>query len=188
MGFDGIHPRVLKYCAAGFATPLTVIFSELLEAGEVPFQWKKAEITPIFKKGCKSNPLNYRPISRTSVPCKVMESLVHRHITDHLNKNKLISSAQDGFQKRKGCVTNLLETYDILTVAARKGYPTDIIFTDFAKAFDKVPHRRLLHKLKSYGVYDNLYKWIESWLTERQQRVTIGNNKSDWKTVSSGVP
>ena len=75
-----------------------------------------------------------------------------------------------------------------MTEAARKGYPTDIIFTDFAKAFDKVPHRRLLHKLKSYGVSDNLYKWIESWLTDRQQRVTIGNNKSDWKTVSSGVP
>ncbi len=188
MGVDGIHPRVLSNCSASFAFPLTLVFMRAISTGDVPDLWKKSNVTPIFKKGSKVKASNYRPVSLTCVLCKVMESFIHERIMSFCSVNGLISKAQHGFVKRKGCLTNLLEARDILTEAIHLSFSVDVIYTDFAKAFDKVPHRRLLQKLSTYGICGSVFKWIKDWLTGRQQRVVIGKNFSEWKNVTSGVP
>ncbi|XP_047139088.1 uncharacterized protein LOC124814999 [Hydra vulgaris] len=188
IGVDGIHPRVLRNCAAAFAIPFNSIFRQSLLSGSVPEYWKKSNITPIFKKGSKLKAYNYRPVSLTSIPCKVMEKIIHKHIMAHCVENNLISKHQHGFIRKKGCLTNLLEARDILTEAMHQGYSADIIYTDFAKAFDKVPHKRLLHKLKAYGIHKKLLLWIKMWLKIRKQRVVLGEQVSEWKNVTSGVP
>ena len=128
---------------------------------------------------------NYRPISLTSVPCKVMEGIIRER---HLLQNDLLSDEQHGFLPNRSVTTNLLEAIDFLTRAMDDGEPIDVIFTDFAKAFDTVAHRRLLLKLHAYSFEGDLLIWIASWLTGRKQRVKIGENTSEWKDVTSGVP
>ncbi|XP_065679053.1 uncharacterized protein LOC136093750 [Hydra vulgaris] len=133
-----------------------------ISTGDVPNLWKKSNITTIFKKRSKLQPSNYRPISLTSVVCKVIESLIHDCVKKFCTKHNLISKALHGFVSKRECVTNLLEAHDILTQSM---FPADVIYTNFAKAFDKVPHRRLLHKLQAYGISETLLKWVKNWLT-----------------------
>ena len=188
MGPDGVHPRVLKECAASIAIPLTAIFKRSHKDGRAPTQFKRANITPIFKKGCRATASNYRPISLTSVPCKIQEGILHDAIFEHLNREGLLAPEQHGFLPKKSCVTNLLECYEIMCDAMAKGIPIDVIYLDFCKAFDIVPHMRLLHKLKAYGIGGKLLDWITDWLTTREQRVVFDGNESEWKKVLSGVP
>ncbi|MBY0581224.1 MAG: hypothetical protein K2P53_06055 [Rickettsiales bacterium] len=188
MGLDGIHPRILKNCAKAFALPLSLIFIQSFQTGDVPDLWRESNVTPIFKKGNKLKACNYRPVSLTSVPCKVMERIIKERILKHCSQHNLISKSQHGFVHNKGCLTNLIESRDIITEAAYRGHLVDIIFTDFAKAFDTVPHRRLLHKIQAYGIRGQLFHWISAWLTKRKQRVVIGEQTSEWKRVTSGVP
>lgn len=117
-----------------------------------------------------------------------MESIILEHMIRHLDDLKLISRDQHGFVNKKSCVTNLLETYDIMSSAIEQGLPVDVIYTDFAKAFDKVPHRRLLLKLHAYGIRGQLLGWIGDWLNGRKQRVKLGEYTSEWCQVTSGVP
>ncbi|XP_047127838.1 uncharacterized protein LOC124808671 [Hydra vulgaris] len=93
-----------------------------------------------------------------------------------------------GFVEKKACVTNLLETMDFLTANMARKLPVDVVFLDFAKALDKVQHQRLLYKLKMYGIKENFLNWIKAFLTNRSQRVILGNTQSNWLPVSSGVP
>ncbi|XP_065645379.1 uncharacterized protein LOC136075868 [Hydra vulgaris] len=194
LGVDNVHPRVLKHCAEAFALPLTLVFKKSFSTSTIPDLWKKSNVTPIFKKGSKLRASNYRPVSLTSIPCKIFESILHEKIMLHCNLNGLISIAQHEFVQRKSCLTNVLETRNFLTEAAHKKYPVDMIYTDFAKAFDKVPHNRLLSKLKAYGISGKALMWINAWLNNRQQRVVIDTHStakiftSDWKKVTSGVP
>ena len=187
-GADGIHPRVLLNCSRSFARPITLLFRRSIETKTVPECWKLSNVTPIFKQGSKLKPSNYRPVSLTSVLCKTLESLIHGHIMKFLNARGLINRAQHGFLKGRGCSSNLLETRDILTEAISKGLAVDVIYTDFSKAFDRVPHSRLLHKLSVYGIRGALLDWIKSWLVGRKQRVVIGDEQSEWVEVTSGVP
>jgi len=143
IGGDGVSSYVLRECAEAFSTPLVLIFRRSLEEGSVPMAWRDANVTPIFKKGSRLDPSNYRPVSLTSVVCKVLESIIRYRIMHHLIKNKLIIDQQHGFVPRKACVTNLLETVDYITNNMHHRTPTDIIFLDFAKAFDKVSHCKL---------------------------------------------
>jgi hypothetical protein len=117
-----------------------------------------------------------------------MESFIHERIMKHCHNNSLFTKAQHGFLPKRGCVSNLIEARDILTDAVHRGYAIDVIYTDFAKAFDKVPHKRLLHKLKAYGICGSLFRWISDWLANRKQRVVVGKAESEWKEVTSGVP
>ena len=107
---------------------------------------------------------------------------------DHLSRNKLIKSSQHGFMKGKSCATNLLEFLDKLTEATDKMTPTDVVYLDFAKAFDKVPTERLLRKVEAHGIGGKVGSWIRDWLTDRKQRVSVNGKLSDWRTVLSGVP
>jgi hypothetical protein len=117
-----------------------------------------------------------------------MEKLVKNAIMHQILSNKLLSDCQHGFVNKKACVTNLLETMDFLTHNASKKVPIDVFFLDFAKAFDKVPHKRLLHKLEMYGIKGNILSWINAILSNRSQRVLLGDVVSDWENVTSGVP
>ena len=188
MGVDCVHPHVLKECANVFAAPLSEIYIESMKTGIVPEKWKEANITPIFKKGSRVKKGNYRGISLTSVPGKIMEKLVKKVMLTHLTKYSLINEQQHGFVRLKSCVTNLLECLDIITQAINQGALVDLIFLDFAKAFDKVWHRGLILKLEALGFNGEILKWIEAFLTGRRQRVVIGEITSEWKIVISGVP
>ncbi len=143
---------------------------------------------PIFKKGSKLKPCNYRPISLTSVPFKVMERIIVEKINAHFQKEKLFTPHQHGFLNGKSCTTNMLEYIDLLTTSIAKGQSVDVLCTDFAKAFDTVPHKRLLSKLKAYGIGDHLLAWIANFLSNRNQKVVMGDFQSSRRKVLSGVP
>jgi hypothetical protein len=187
-GPDRIGPGLLQNLIEEVAPALKIIYERSLEEGEVPEDWKTANVTPIFKKGVKSDPGNYRPVSLTSVCCKLLESIIRDDIVHHLLQNELLRSSQHGFMANKSCTTNLLEFLETLTSAVDEGDAMDVIFLDFAKAFDKVPHKRLMAQLKGHGVEGKVLKWIGSWLAGRRQRVVLNGASSGWKEVLSGVP
>jgi hypothetical protein len=187
-GPDGIGSMLLKELEEQVSKPLTAIYNKSLGTGDVPADWKRAHVTPIYKKGTKSDPSNYRPVSLTSICCKMLESMVRDSIVDHMSRNELIEDSQHGFVKSRSCATNLIEFLDYLTDILENGGTADAIFLDFAKAFDKVPRRRLIEKLRAIGIEGRVLTWIEEWLIGRQQRVVLQGETSTWEDVKSGVP
>ena len=187
-GPDGIHPLLLKEWAASVAEPLSHIFQKSFELGTLPDDWKTVHVVPIFKKGSKTDKANYRPVSLTSVPCKIMESIIKDRMKKFLDSNGAISDAQHGFMQGRSCLTNLLETLENWTRALDEGYGIDVLYLDYRKAFDSVPIQRLIEKLKAYVISGNLLQWIESFLTLRTMRVGIRGSYSEWFEVVSGVP
>ena len=145
-------------------------------------------MTPVYKKGGRSCPNNYRPITLTSVVGKILESIIRDHVFDHLISHNLLSPQQHGFVPGKSCVSQLITAMDRWTQAYDSGYNTDIIYFDFSKALDTVPHLRLLHQLEVYGIKDKLLMWFKSFLVGRQQCVVLDNIQSSWSIVTSGVP
>lgn len=187
-GLDEIHPKLLYEIRKNVGKPLARMFKFSLEAGSVPLEWREAGVVPLFKKGNKSEPENYRPVSLTSLICKIMESILKDSILNHLDKFSLIKESQHGFSKGRSCLTNLLDFMETVTGTLDEGKPMDIIYLDFAKAFDKVPYRRLFSKLRSHGIGGKVADWIEEWLTDRRQKVGVNKKYSDWSNVVSGVP
>jgi ribonucleases P/MRP protein subunit RPP40 len=187
-GVDGLVPRILVETAGSICRPLCLIFKMSLESGIVPKDWKRANISAIYKKGPKNDPSNYRPISLTSQICKLLETILRDSITDHLQRCRLIRDTQHGFVKKRSCLTNLLEFLEFTGSQIDNGNAVDVIYLDFQKAFDKVPHRRLIAKLEAHGVGGSVAKWIADWLSEREQRVMLNQSVSDWSKVLSGVP
>jgi hypothetical protein len=183
-----MHPRVLREMADVLAEPLAAVFRKSLSEGTLPTQWKEANVTPIFKKGSKSALGNYRPVSLTSIPCKIMEKIIRNSVFEHLDGNGLLSDCQHGFVSKRSCVTNLIEVLNDWTSNLDEGKPVDAIYLDFSKAFDSVPHARLMKKLEANGVNGHVKEWISDFLTERRQRVKINGSESSWKAVTSGVP
>ncbi|CAM4672926.1 unnamed protein product [Lepidochelys kempii] len=188
MGPDELHPRVLKELAAVIAEPLAIIFENSWRTGEVPDDWKKANVVPIFKKGKKEDPGNYRLVSLTSVPGKIMEQVLKESILKHLHERKVIRNIQHGFTKGRSCLTNLIAFYDEITGSVDEGKAVDVLFLDFSKAFDMVSHSILVSKLRKYGLDECTIRWVESWLDCWAQWVVINGSMSSWQPVSSGVP
>ena len=187
-GPDNFHPKYLKETKDQLKVPLKTIFENSLEESKIPEVWKQANVSAIFKQGEKQKPGNYRPISLTSVPGKLMERIIRDAIIQHMNTNNLFSSAQHGFIKGKSCTTQLLEFLEYVSQALDEGDDVDVIYLDFKKAFDKVPHRRLLVKLQGYGIQGKVLDWIQEFLTERKQRVVMNGSESEWSDVTSGIP
>ena len=187
-GPDGLHPRILKELSVQLAQPLVIIFRMSLKIGILPDDGKIAQISPIFKKLHRYKPGNCRPVSLTAVICKILEKLVRRNIIDHLEQNELIDPAQHGFIKGRSCVTNLLETFDQWIQILDDGGSIYVIYMDFMKAFDKVPHMRLLVKLQSYGICSKTLDWIKALLARRYQIVVVNGQRSEWSEVTSGIP
>nr|VZH94453.1 unnamed protein product [Spirometra erinaceieuropaei] len=187
-GPDDIPPKLLKELAAELAKPLSMLFQASFEAGCLPADWKSARITPLHKGGSKASANNYRPISLTSICCKLMEKIIKRELMRFLGQHNLVSDAQHGFRSRRSCVTNLLNCLERWTRSVDEGNALHVVYIDFKKAFDSVPHQRLLHKLSRTGVRGNLLKWIQSFLLDRCQTVHVGGQKSTEVAVESGVP
>ena len=154
----------------------------------MPHDWKFANISPIFKKGSRSLAENYRPISLTSVVCKLMEVFVKRVIMQHLTDQKLLSPKQYGFISGRSTTTQLLTYLDKCIESIVNGGVVDTIYLDFSKAFDCVPHRRLIGKLESYGIKGKLLNWIIAFLNGRTQLVKVNGSESTSSCVLSGIP
>ncbi|KAJ8027731.1 RNA-directed DNA polymerase from mobile element jockey [Holothuria leucospilota] len=187
-GPDGIHPAILHECSEILSVPLCIIFQKFLDSNFVPADWRIANVTPIFKKGDRSLPCNYRPVSLTSVVCKVMESVIKDCLLKYLLDNGLLNLSQHGFLPSRSCVTNLLSFLEDVSLSLDCGHSVDVIYLDFSKAFDKVPLGRLMVKLHRLGIKGSCADWINSWLNGRSQRVVVNGNFSSWKEVTSGVP
>ena len=145
-----------------FAPPLTALYNKSLEEGTVPAEWRHALVTPVYKKGDKHNPSNYHPVSLTVVCCKLLEHIVCYHVLTHLEENNLLTTLQHGFRRGHNCETQLLLTQDDLIRSFDKPLQTNMAILDFSRAFDTVPHRRLISKLTSYGVKGQVLTWIDS--------------------------
>ena len=187
-GLDQIHPKILKELAEKIADGLAIIFNKSLMTKQVPNIWKKARVTAIYKKKNKKLACNYRPVSLTSIVCKVMETLVRDHIVEYMKRENLFSDRQYGFISGRSTTLQLLAVLDLWTEAIEAGHSIDAIYMDFRKAFDTVPHRRLLGKLNSYHIRKGLIEWVECFLTGRQQIVTVNGESSGWQDVTSGIP
>jgi len=187
MGPDGMHPQVLRELADVVAEPLSIIFQKSWRTGEVPKDWRNVIVTPAFKKGKKEDPGNYRLISLTSVPGKMMEQLILDVICKQVEEKKVIRSSQHGFTEAKSCLTNLIAFYDGKTGWVDEGRAMDVVYLDFSKAFDTVSHNILTGKLRKFGLDEWMLRWIENWLNGRTQRVGISGTESSGRPVTSGV-
>ena len=187
-GPDGINGRILKELASEVAPILKILFNKSIQEGQLPYQWKEAHVIALFKKGSKRSANNYRPVSLTSICCKLLERLIRDTIVENLEKQGLIHKDQHGFTYGRSCCTQLLEIMEMWTRWFDLGLPWDAIYTDFSKAFDSVPHERLLKKVEAYGIQGNLLNWIRNFLSSRKQRVVLGSKYSNWQDVTSGIP
>ena len=143
---------------------------------------------PIFKKGDRSQPGNYRPVSLTSIVCKVFKSIIRDGIVGYMSSNALFAQEQRGFLSRRSCITQLLRATEYWSEALQQGDPVDVVYLDFKRAVDSVHHQRLLLKLKSYGIEGLLLDWITAFLVNRKQRVVVNDSHSCWSDVYSGIP
>ena len=187
-GVDSVGTRMLLELSEEISDTVAVLFNKSLTSGDIPLDWKLANVSAVFKKGKKSSPSNYRPISLTVNLCKVFESIMRDKLIEHLEKYELIKESQHGFVRNKSCLTNLLTFIEEITEYLDSGYPVDVIYLDFQKAFDKVPHQRLVLKLSAHGIGGEVLRWIENWLRGRKQRVVLGGEVSEWCDILSGVP
>lgn len=186
-GPDNIDGIVLKKCNRSLAYPLSMIFNKVYDSGEIPSEWKMANVVPIHKKGDKSNVENYRPISLTSLLMKVFEKLVRERLYRVcLDK---ITPRQHGFMPLKSCTSQLLDFNCHLALDLNNRGENDIVFFDFQKAFDSVSHDVILEKVKNeFNINGKMLRFLTNYLAGRQQRVVLDGSFSDWAKVNSGVP
>ena len=180
-GPDNQHPRVLKEISPAIAKPVSLIYRKSLDEAYLPQIWRDANITPLHKKGNKASANNYRPVSLT-ILCKTLESIIKDEIIEFLKKYNLLYKFQHAFVGKRSCTTQILEALDLWTKLIDDGETVDVIYLDFAKAFDKVPHKRLIKKCEAFGIKGKLLSWLEAFISGRRQRVTVNGVKSAWSS------
>ena len=186
VGPDGIHPLILKECASTLAKPLTKLLNESLASGIFPEEWKRSSVSPIFKKGARSDIENYRCIAKLPTIAKFFEHLVNVNLLEIVRDR--ISLNQHGFMKGRSTASNLTEFVYYAQSGLNVGAQVDVLYTDFTKAFDRVDHNILIHKLRSFNLPQNLLDWLKSYLENRVQFVKHGASESKNFTAASGVP
>ena len=187
-GPDSIPAFILKTAAEELAPILAKLFQLSLDTGDVPSDWRNAWVVPIFKKGERHLASNYRPVSLTSIVCKVLEHIIHSQIMRHFSQHCILSDSQHGFRQNRSCETQLIMTSNEIAQNLAQNKQVDVILLDFSKAFDRVPHARLVSKLDYYGVRNKTLTWISSFLGQRKQRVLLEGVLSNEVDVVSGVP
>ena len=187
-GPDRIPAKILKELAEEISLLLTAIFQKSLDSGTVPHDWRSANVSAIFKKGDRFKASNYRPVSLTSQCCKIQEHIITSNILRHLEEHDILTDCQHGFRARHSCETQLVTLVHEFSEAIDRGRQTNMIILDFSKAFDCVPHLRLLPKIHHYGIRGSTYNWIRSFLQNRNQQVVVDRATSDKVEVISGVP
>lgn len=187
-GTDKINPKLLCSLADNdqFVNSVTTLFKKCFETGSIPLQWKTANVIALHKKGSKSLASNYRPISLTSIVCKLYEQLIRKHIMNHVRTS--ISKKQHGFLPGRSCLSNLLEALDTIFDMIADVESVDIFYLDFQKAFDTVPHFRLLVKLSTFGIHGKTLNAVQDFLSDRTFSVFVGDSTSKQYNVTSGVP
>ena len=187
-GPDGIPPRLLKEAMDILADPLSRLYNLSLRKERFPSMLKMANVLPIHKKDDKDTCGNYRPVSLLSANSKIFEKIIFKYVFNYFKENLLISDCQSGFLPGTSTVTQLIEIYDSFCKAVSDGKEVRVVFLDISKAFDRVWHKGLLHKLKQFGINGSLLKWFEDYLKDRFQRVIINGQFSDWIKLLFGVP
>ena len=187
-GPDTWPVQILKKCKTQLAKPLTIMWSKSLESGEIPLELLKANVTPIYKKGDKCAPENYRPISLTSLIIKILERIIRKHIIKYLESNRKLNNIQHGFRTGRSCLSQLLSHFDRIINALETGHQYDVIYTDYSKAFDKCDFGIISDKLNKIGVNHNVGRWIYNFLTQRTFSVIVNQTKSPDRNVESSVP
>lgn len=185
-GPDGIHPLILKNCASVLFEPLTLIFNESLRSGVFPEVWKRYSVTPIFKKGARSDITNYRCIAKLKTIAKFFEHCVNVHLVKFIAPK--ISDRQHGFMRKRSTTTNLMEFTHFSLNGLNEAKRVDVLGLDFSKAFDRVNHVILNRKLEEFDIPSNVLSWLKSYLTNRRQYVKLGDHESPDYIVNSGVP
>ena len=188
MGPDFLHPQVLKNCSEALSYPMYLIFCRSLAEGTVPSAWKRSTVIPLFKKGSRYDPLNYRPVSLTSVCCKTLERIVAKHIHEYLESNAILSNHQFGFRPGRSVMEQLLLVYNDVSSNIDADQTVDLVLFDYSKAFDVVCHNVLLEKLQLIGIDGRLLAWISSFLSDRVMQVSVHGHMSSTRDVYSGVP
>ena len=168
--------------------PLTYLYNLSLTSGDVPTQWKLSLITPVFKKGNKKLPTNYRPIAQTSSFCRILESIFFNKILSHIQTNSILSDNQFGFIPNKSSCSQLLFCLHTWLSSFCSKTPTFVAYTDISKAFDTVNHRKLIIILNSIKLPHSLTSWIKNYLTDRKQKVFLNSVSSKTLPVLSGIP
>ncbi|MCG8033229.1 MAG: hypothetical protein JAZ03_13755 [Candidatus Thiodiazotropha taylori] len=187
-GPDNINNRILKELAEPLSNPLSDLFNYSLSQCDFPNKWKEANVSPLFKKDDPSLISNYRPISLLSTIGKVMEKIVHKHLFNFFKEHNIITCLQSGFSPGDSTVNQLIDIYNTFCKALDDGKEVRAVFCDISKAFDRVWHRGLLHKLNEVGINSTLLQWLASYLSNRKQRVVIPGGVSDWLFIKAGVP
>ena len=186
-GPDGRQAKLLKYCASGLASPLAKLYTKCFRTGSIPKLWKLGNVVPVHKKGDKSSVENYRPISLTCLPMKIFEYCVKDLLMSKCSH--LLDDSQHGFLPNKSCNTQMIPFSSNLALALNSSSRTDVIYFDFAKAFDCVNHDLILQKLKcKFDIDGLLLQFIKSYLQGRNQNVIIDGFSSRTLPVQSGVP
>lgn len=188
VGLDNLPNRLLKISSDIIAPSLTSIFHRSITTGIFPTEWKIAKVTPVFKKGEKYDPGNYRPISVISTISKIYEKIIYDQLYNYFNENNLLTNCQSGFRTLHSTVTALVETTNHWSVNIDKGMFNGVIFIDLKKAFDTIDHTILLQKLKLYGLDDQSLKWFSSYLSDRTQYCNVNGSLSKPCKVSYGIP
>ena len=166
---------------------MAILFRKSLDESRIPDEWRLSNVTPVFKKRSKAEPGNYRPVSLTSNICKLMEKVINDTLGVYIDQN-VLNNTQHGFRKGRSCQTNLIEFFDKVGGWLDESQNVDVLYLDFAKAFDKVDHERMMVKLAAAGVEGKLRAWLKDWLSKRYQRVVVEGEASGWLLVESGMP
>ena len=187
-GPDGISGTMLKATAYAIFPSVTALFNKSIRSGIVPTKWKEANVTPIPKGSNTSSVSNYRPISLLSVLSKLLERHMHSLIHRYLMTYHPLAIQQWGFQPHKSTVSALLDATHKWSNFLDKGLEVVVVCFDLKKAFDSVPHRALIDKMKSIGLHPYLVRWTANYLTGRSQRVVLNGSSSSLLPVISDVP
>lgn len=185
---NGISQWLLKQCFIHIVEPLIFIINESFQEGIFPELCKQAKVIPVYKKGSSNFMGNYRPISLLPILGKIFEKLYCRRLVSFLDQNNIMSCAQYGFRKGKSTSDAINSFMEFIIRSLDNQMKTMSVFLDLSKAFDCVHHKFLLHILNNLGVRGLSLKWIESYLSNRTQIVSINNTFSNSIQLSFGVP
>lgn len=187
-GPDGLPAMFFRRLSHWLAVPLSIIYQQSVHQQCLPNEWRLAKVIPLYKgKGDRSDPSAYRPISLTSVACKVLERIVVDQLRSFLTVNSLLCAQQHGFISQRSALSNLLQCDSIIAHHLNSAIGCDVILLDFAKAFDKVDHNILLTKLSLFGIEGSLHGWLADFLYGRLQFVYYNDSESSLQPVPSGV-